>query len=696
VRPSTGSLVRSLDFRAFAVAASGLYSTEASERAISESFKALPRIFPRLICLLIDGHPELDPGSLVPTATAGKDGDQQSLQLLDLGRCPHQLATRYFSSALFRDLVYLDISFIPGSVSSAVQSSLNPGYLPELRVLKVRGREMDDTTAALLFRAFKRQLWSLDISDNKLTDSALTSLVDLCFPLLSFRSDARFETEGKLVNPREIGSITYGSFQSVEESDLSATFRHPERYIADPPPYVGHGDLGSLHEWQMVRAIGTERRRDDSVDAVRQILLNDAVVESVSSTVSVNRHLRSGQGITHLYLNGNHFSTSAIQKLLRATLGKLEHLECDSCRFQLPKSALSPSLPKSIRVHGMFGAAHLLRPVFSSNLRSLRLHHSVVTQIPNVEAKGLSPITAHLHAETIFKDRIRMAYPQPFVPDLNPRLVSLTLIGIPARSIGPLISALTTFLDQVTAQQDAISTVSIPPTRHGSSVLSGLQHIRLELEPDYSDDSPSMFAEGDDNFDELLSPANDAGSSFREAPRDITTEQCSPQTSRPPRSSSQYESSPLDAPISEFTHVPGREHVTHRVDASDSWNGNVFSVPVWVGTGVPGPHPAVNAYMASLQDRRMHAGVGPAMPYHVAAGVPSGAYVFNVAWDAMCFPAQLPQVNRGAVSGVLRDVATAIREYRQRTKGTRRHWNGRLELVRTEAASRCHASEYWR
>lgn len=175
MRLETRSLVRSLDFRDFALRASGLYSTEASERAISESFRNLPELFPGLICLLLDGHPELDPGSLSRTNAQAKA--LESLQLFDVARCPQELSPKLFTSAYFKELVYLDISHIPGSVKTAVLSSLNPQCLPELRVLKVRGREMDDTAAMELFRTFRRQLWSLDMSDNKLTDRIIDDLV---------------------------------------------------------------------------------------------------------------------------------------------------------------------------------------------------------------------------------------------------------------------------------------------------------------------------------------------------------------------------------------------------------------------------------------------------------------------------------------------------------------------------------------
>ncbi|KAI1842559.1 hypothetical protein JX266_011313 [Neoarthrinium moseri] len=694
VRLSTRALVRSLDFRDFAVRASGLYSTEASERAISESFREIPSLFPRLLCLLVDGHPELNPEALIKSEPGKEvDGPENALQLLDLAHCPHELTSRYFRPRYFRDLVYLDLSGIPGSVKSAVIASLKPDCLPELRVLKVRGREMDDSTAVILFQTFQRRLWSLDISENKLTDACINALIENCFTALSYRTDTHFEIEGKLTNPRRVGSITQGPFQFIEESDSSGVFNHPARFLPDAPPYLHRADQGDLQEWQVVRSTGVGHPRDDSADGVRRLLLKDALSNTVSSTGNVNQQIRTSHGgITHLYLNGNRFTSGGIERLVKHSLGRLEHVECDSCRVWSPCLAVPKSLPESLQVYGFFDTSHLLRPVFSSNLRSLRLHHSVVTHVPSVTADGLTPLMANIHAETTFRERVQLAYPIPFSPDMNPRVVSLTLTGIPTRSVGPLISTLTRFLDLASAQQQAVASASRLSAERGSPMLTGLRHIRLELEPDYSDDSPSLLLEGNGNFDDILDPAGDTIQGGPDVPREISSRA----TQQPARGASSASTSIPDPAVAhEYLHLPENEYLNFRVDASESWNGNMFTIPVWVGSGVPGPQPAVNEYMVNLRDRRLHRDVGPAMPNHVEAGVPSGSYIFYAAWDSMVFPKRLPKIDK-TPRGLVRDVATAIKEYRQQTKGTAKHWPGRLELVRMESGRRYQSSDYWR
>ncbi|KAI0479477.1 hypothetical protein GGR56DRAFT_665192 [Xylariaceae sp. FL0804] len=705
-RIGTRCLVRSLDFRGFALRASGLYSTEASERAISESLRSLPSVFPMLIALLLDGHPEIDPSSLA-ISTAQTD---HSLQLLDLAHCRQELSSKLFGFDSFRNLVYLDVSSTPGSLRSPLQSSLNPRFLPDLRILKARGREVDDSTASLLFRTFGRQLWSLDISSNKLTDVILDEIVDRCFSSLSFRTDAHFDREGKLALPREIGSQSHGPFYFIEESQSSAAFRHPERYLSDAPVYARRRSQTELQEWQVVRSDGLGPLRPDDAESVKRMLLEDNVAQTTGMSWKVHDRLRRSRGgLTHLYLNGNSFTSAGIDRLLRTSSGRLEHFECDSC--------ISPRRQHDgeryrVRPQGLLRAAHLFRPVVSSNLRSLRVHHSVVTQVPTLRAEGL-PISSALRLaeESMFRN-VRRIYPSgSFEPDMNPRIVSITLTNIPARSTGPVIGQITRFLDLASMQQRAIESARAAPMGRGPSVLRGLRHIRLEIEPDFSEDTCDSLTGDEVDLDKLLDPGDDdfgvgALSFFGDESQSVTSR--SRGTGQPGPSASGQ--SVPNSPVKHYEHwKSGRlqcfpysdiqsESMIHHPQLSQSWSGNTYSVPVWVGPGTIGPHAAVNEYMWNLQDPELRRDVGPATPYHVAAGVPPSSYVFNAAWDAMVWPRQHLQaaVRDSGCSAPWRDVAAAIKEHRLRRRGTPDHWDGQIELARASEASRYHSSEYWR
>ncbi|KAK7977293.1 hypothetical protein PG988_004783 [Apiospora saccharicola] len=710
VRPSTRALVRSLDFRNFAVVASGLYSTEASERAISESFKQLPQLFPRLVCLLLDGHPELDPGSLVPPSHTNDQTTNQSqnpLQLLDLNRCRHELSSNIFRSDYFRDLVYLDISWIPGSIKTAVQHSLNPEFLPELRVLKVQGREMDDSTANALFQAFGLRLWSLDISHNNLTDDTLENLLFHCSSSISFRSDSHYRIEGKLVRPQDVGSRAFGTFDFIQESDYSFGYHHPERYFADTPLYSKRSDQVGLQEWQVQRSNGLDYLKSDDANGLKNIILKDAIEDTATTAGIINHNIRSTQGgLTHLYLSGNKFTNWGISKVMRASSGHLQHLECESCRFLPQDCPIPASLPSTLEIYGLFGLEYLCRPVYSSNLRSLRVHHSVVTNIPTVGANGLTARAAYALAETTFHERVRMGYPRSLVPDTNPRLHTLTLTGIPTRSIGPLVLEITKFLNMARIQQRNIEESKKYFSRRGPSMLGGLRHIRLELDPDPSLDEPSLPGGNTTDFEELLDPTHEIFVSG-DLPALLGDDSWDITARSPVQDRKSFDLTPTSDGISSpFSHseVEG-EFVQHRVEAEDSWDGNAFTVPVWIG---PGPatsrahqYPtAVNEYMSNLRDRRLHALPGPASPSHVAAGVPSSkTYIFHAAWDRIVLP-KTPLIpfnhKKSAFLAQMRDVAGAVKAYRARTRGTPDHWDGQLELVHMDRAARYHSSEYWR
>ncbi|KAI1506711.1 hypothetical protein F5X99DRAFT_14073 [Biscogniauxia marginata] len=704
-RHETRCLVRALDFRDFALRASGLYSTEASERAISESFRYLPQIFPKLICLLVDGHPELDPGSLAATTPSSSN----SLELFDLARCHQELTPKLFSSALFRNLIYLDVSYVPGSLKSAIQSSLNPKLLPDLRILKAQGREVDDGTASLLFQTFGLQLWSLDLSNNKLTDHIIDDIVRHCFSSLSFHTDAYMEREGKLTLPRNIGSRNYGPFEFIVESEISSHYKHPERHLADAPVYSQRADRAELQEWQVVRSNGLAPLKRDDANATKKLLLDVALATLVGRcSVPHDIHLRRG-GITHLYLNGNNFTSQGIERLLRTSSGRLEHFECDASLF-MPVVTQQGISAQRLRILGFLGSAHLFRPVISSNIRSLRVHHSLVTRVPGLATEGLSLTSASRLVESALFKNICRAYPLGFEPDMNPRIASLTLTHIPVRSTGPVIEQLLRFFDLASAQQRDIKRATVIFSGRGPSVLRGLRHLRLELDPDFlEEDSFNSLAGREVDFNKLLDPGdedfgNEASSFFEDESRVITS-----RASQRIREDNGISNPNARAKgLKQYAHwTSGRlksppysetdaEYINYQPELSSSWTGNIYSVPVWIGPGTIGPHAAVNEYMWNLQDPHLRTNIGPATPNHVAAGVPPGSYIFYAAWDAMIFPQDLQAAVRNSPTAPLRDVAMAIKEYRLKKRGTPDHWDGKVELVRTTKASRYHSSEYWR
>ncbi|KXJ96337.1 hypothetical protein Micbo1qcDRAFT_229272 [Microdochium bolleyi] len=710
-RSETRGLVRSLDFRSFALRMSGLYSTEASERAISESFRALPQMFPNLVCLLIHDHPELDPSHL---AVQKPNPDTiYPLQLLDLAYCTQELSHKFFRSDYLSNLVYLDVSHIPGSLRPALQTSLTPTWLPQLQVLKACGREMDDDTARLLFKTFSRQLWSLDISQNKLTDAIINDLAAHCFPAMTIRSDAYFEREGKLIRPKDIGTLRHGPFDFIEESEFSESHHHPEQYLADAPMYSRHYQ-DELQEWQAVRGNGLDSARGDDALAIKDRILRGALAATTGDArlgkSSAHESLLQ-DGITHLYMNGNRFTVSGIEKLIRITPGTLEHFECDYplCLRNRPDEA-DRERARSIRGYGLINSFHLFRPVFSSNIRSLRVHHSFVTRVPTLTVENASLASSLRLAEAKIFSNIQRAYPKSFVPDTNPRLRKLVLTNIPARTIGPLIDQILRFLKLLAQQQRQVRDAQKSFRGRGPSSLPGLQVLGLEVEPDFSEDYSHTASRNDVDFDALLDPTAD----------DEADENYWTITSRGGDGSKKLNNQRLNhappttnnnnpaAPSSYGTWTAGRlksypfsetdtEYVNWQPHASDSWTGNVFSVPIWIGPGVLGSHPGINEYMWNVQDSRLRQNFGPVTPNHVAAGIPSGSYIFYDAWDAMVVPRNIETAfkSAAATAAPLKDVVAAIKDFRLCARGTEEHWDGRIELVRTDITTRYESSAYW-
>ncbi|KAK4042756.1 hypothetical protein C8A01DRAFT_44252 [Parachaetomium inaequale] len=498
VRTATRSnFVRSCDTRPFFAGADDAVSQHAGAGgtiALSAVLFSITCNFRRLRCIFLDGHPHLEPEPIVSSLTSDRLPPFEPPLLLSIARCQVDLPSSFFATPYLRNLVYLDVSDMPGSLKYALaQRTLSPANLPALRILKAQGREMDTVTATLLFKAFWEQLWSVDLSQNKFTDDVLNDMHQFSFPSLTSRGDY-FAIEGRL-SYCEGGSTSFGKFYAVSDSEWSATFSHPHRHAADAPPYFPPAEDGS-RPTITPRLNGRVKIRSDSPDAIKAIFSGNAGSHGPSlESVQGLDICRGHQGITHLYLNGNNISAAGLARMIRSSPGQLQRLECDSISFKLPEAA-PPSWLSRARLSGTLGWAHVFRPVFSANLQVLRIHHSLVTQLLSLELDGLSPLANLWVAETQLLPRAELAYPEAFVPDMNPRLQSLVLTRIPRYSAGPLVDKLIGFLKLASVQERAIQDVRTAG-RHGPVTLLGLRHIRLEFEPDpreeLGNDSDSGF-----------------------------------------------------------------------------------------------------------------------------------------------------------------------------------------------------------
>ncbi|KAH8878991.1 hypothetical protein GQ53DRAFT_55861 [Thozetella sp. PMI_491] len=712
VRTATRSLVRSLDFRGFATG-DAVFSVDASERNIAASFPSLPALFPSLQCILLDGHPEVDPSVLgkVAVPDVSKQSGFKGPHVLSIPHCRIRLPSTFFESPYLRNLVYLDISGIPGSIKSSIaQGLLGPRQLPSLRVLKARGREIDDTTAVALLKTFDDRLWSIDLSRNNLTDAVVDYVVRYSFPSHTLRSDSHFDVEGRVETQLVMGTDSHGPFSFIKESSWSGTFSHSHRYLADAPVYVESHGAGPQED-QHLRTDGRSLTRPDTAESMKAILAG-AVGSPIPSVDDVDflDICSAHSGISHLHLNDNHLSAKAIERLIRASGGRLEHLECVSPSFRVPPTPLRMSTARTgARLSGTVGAAHLFRPLFSPNLQVLRTHHSLVTQVLSVELKDAIAMANIWISETAILERVRTAYPQAFVPDMNPRLRSLTLAEIPRYSSGPVTNALISFLKLASIQERAIQDARVS-SRRGPSILPGIRHIHLEFEHD-----PSQELEDSDGEDfrpeDMMEMAAKDFSFFGDGGWESLPVAEKSQSATEDTARQQSESHGQDS--GRLRHLPYTETCGEHVEKACEWNGKTFTVPVWIGPGIRGPHRAVNEYMSLLQDPSLHDAIVPASPCHIAAGVPPGSFIFSAAWDAMLVPTRFPRPSTAEMKG-MRDVVAAIKQYRLQTRAAyvaaqeaagkkdiplgapHFHWTGCLEVSVANTMRHYHDSKHWR
>ncbi|CAK7272730.1 hypothetical protein SEPCBS119000_005277 [Sporothrix epigloea] len=661
VRNSTRKLVLALDL--------GISDTDTPSSIIStnlQEFAAALRLigvaFPAVRCILLQGNTGYDLSDLgrLPKPEEYPDDGSVSMPLvLDIGCCGMPVPRSFFHTSYWRHLVYLDISGVHGSLQGNIRAgTFYHSVLPALRVLKICNRELDDASLASLAKFTCRRLWSMDLSQNRLTDSCVRNALHQCFGTdeLTVQGGC-YEVEGKLAVVQDragaaIPQMWRGWFSYVVESDQSATFSHPDRYLADSPLY----DESS----QTVRRLaGNEPLRSDRVEDFKRILAGSPGQLPPDWLDAQNADIcQLPQSLTHLHLGENpSFTVEGVESVFRFSRGHIRHFDCAS-----PAMATGGQVPFALA--GIVGRSHLFRPVLASNLQSLRIHHSLVTQIPTLHDPRKSALVALDYAETVLRARAEMAYPLAFVPDLNPRLQSLTLTCLPRVSRAPLIDKLKQFLLAAADQENALGAqrAAFPMSRRGPTMVRGLRHIRLEFEPetplDTNLDGPfeSLDAQGlldasaeDFSFFAGKSPAalpdaenmqmrnGDSGVARPFPPADASLSGSSSASDvvgkAKARQSDRLPYYPLPGALDADSEYVCERLLLHEPDhASD---GVAIRVSVWVGSGRRGTNQALNAYMANLSRESLRSHIRPATPDQVKVGVPEGACVYNAAWDAI-------------------------------------------------------------
>lgn len=751
-RPLTMSMIRILDFRTMSRVDSSLALNDPVSD-ITTHVNRLSRSLPNLRCLVLDGRADYNMKSLKTLLDSTRDSTRQPLKkiaLLSLRGHPQLGSPNIFLQQALGGLVYLDLSYTRGWAHELQHArGFAQENLPNLRVLKLGHMALDSRTVMRVLYDFPHQLWSLDVSGNKLNDDVLHSLRLLgvrCGVNFRLQHDSHFEVEGKLRRSDIADNVSF-----VDETESSANFSHPLRYYADPPNYSAENEEEHRSQpFKSHRLVGTERIRGDSVDDAITVLAGGAH-DPVPITAEWPSRVPSLGGLTHLHMNGLQVSLKGIQSLLVESSGYIEHFECDQALFPLPshierRDWLSkvPWLSTGTQLSGFFGSAYLFRPVISSNLRVLKIHHSLVTNVPSVISKSTSALENIWVAEKFFHDPIDLAYPQTYVPDMNPRLYSLTLAHIPRYSPGIIAKRIINFLKLLAAQEQAIEQTKKRTPLRGPLVLRGLRHICLEFEPDAHQQMADLNTEDDvdaalDEFstftfsdkaweeDAVVTPTESINQPGRHS-SSIQSISSSTMTAAPP-TTQQLPPPPPSIPTTpngRYDVFPYNTTETEYLPFALTPEQNPLNV--WIGNGTPtapSNTPAVNAYMRNLtlfngryarpSSTSSGSSIISATPCHVAAGVPPGSYVFGDAWHRLALAPNdddddktmmIKRPTKAELAGSMRDVLKEIKEFRLASRevyarlvqsggggkeeeetsevGQHEYWKGRVEISLVE------------
>lgn len=668
-----------------------------------QHFYQLLALLPNVESLLIDDFCRVNARCLDHADPSRPD---RRLLMLSLENNSHGISPSLTESRHLRALVYLDISG-PASVASA---SLDAQWLPELRILKMRRKQLNDYRWEAWAQLLRWRLWSLDISDNELTDASVRNLTALMDVNTQLRTTNRFDSEGMLERWHQCGAHDQ---YILRESALSPVFLPGPSYLIDAPP-INNAD--GAHDRDVtpthVRADGSTPVRPDTLNGVLDLLSRPGVS-------GPTEHLPGHRGITHLHISGNRLTADGIRELLVCSEGHLELFDCERMLFfptkrrttrTYPPSLKAPKLHVSsaVRMSGLPGLGHLFRPVYSSNLRVLRIHHSLVTNIPTLTMDGLRSVECAYLAENGVFPGLEEAYPLPFLPEMNPRLQSLTLTCVPRYSFGPLIRRLAFFFRCLSLQAEALSTLA--KNAHAEAgrslrLVSGIRHVALELEPKMAEepldiDAEELMASGGASFSFFDSPLTETSNIKPKQPRTIDLWRQMPDPPEAPpvrlvRHDTPEGHNPM-SPDQPSSSDPERQVWVLYANVNPNMSGDthISHSVVWAGNGWS-TNPVVRKYNHLVVNYRLQEGIGPATMHQTRAGAPVGCLLFHTTWRFAAMPQTLnlpPDVDsqeKVDVAAELRQRWCRTQEDYQRAMQRFPHrqyftWDGKLEIVDPE------------
>lgn len=364
-------------------------------------------------------------------------------------------ATTALSPPAAQAVMYLDISYTyrPEHWTRVMQET----NFRSLRVLKLSGMRLTDRMfpSNLLTQSGLR-LWSLDVSNNLLTDRFISDIV--CEHGIAPYQSSFNQTE-----------------QSVYRTDDECLYENVPLYTRDDrdihhPPY---DQLVSM--------------RDDSLDGfAKYVEANGDMETNPRHALPVDDIYTRSTGLTHLYLSRNKLTSAVLPLSFNLQNRRLQTLDLGSphATSSLP---VSQRLPHSTSF-AVPNHAHLFTRAAGSRIQTLHIHHSLVTLVPTIVPSSLHQgyLPERLaHAERMSELEPR-TWGEPFRPQDNYRVSELTLTDIPTRSYGTIIKRLTVFLQLCYDQETALDHARRNPAQNhyrAPPLLPGLRVLRLEFLP---------------------------------------------------------------------------------------------------------------------------------------------------------------------------------------------------------------------
>ncbi|RFU31914.1 hypothetical protein B7463_g4404, partial [Scytalidium lignicola] len=473
IRNSNRDLVTTLDFRSLKARGSGVedlydfhsFAPEIKGRLLSRAI----RFFPNVKFIITEGLDGFSSStSLISNAL-----------LLGANNCAFDFTS---VGPSLESLVFLDMS---GTLRPAGWLRDASCSLPNLRVLKIRRLQLTDRLMSLVINrlGLNKNLWSLDVRDNLLTDAFLEELLlSCCLP-----SDS----------------------SSISHTDQDSTGVSDAMYYEEVPGY-------SEHHIQIENSSrdpnGYVRLRSDDIDG-SLIYLRD---RNLSNSSAGSWHHREDYfavtGLTNLYLSGNKLTSQGISNFV-LRMNRLQVLDTGLVRTNIS----SPHDPYLKNVYGQPKFVDIIQRSRARRLEILRIHHSIVTQIRSARRAG-SVITdpGFLAKEEELRSQQDQDDWNPFLPDMMPSLRILTLVDVPRKSTGVLIEKLIGFIKACAIQEKKIARARAACTHHRSPrLLTGLRQLRLEFEAADGAQSPSGPSVSEDpDADEFMAQSSSDFSFF--------------------------------------------------------------------------------------------------------------------------------------------------------------------------------------